>query len=727
MPDDLSSVTNEKHLPASTSTSSVDHTHLPDKATDGAPLDSKSLRSEDIVSSANKLGSLDKPAGTRPSPEVTSRDGQSTSPGKTSLVPTNANDISSTNRDNAHGSNTVSLGDNSQAVGEPDDTSDTSKSRPLKRKLATSTDAKLPETQGMLQGSKKKKPSTNSSSLTANESTTITSGPAVSISRPTTSIASTQGTVPGPPAASAHTQTSTNAAATTQDNASAVPTASAHTQTPTNATATTTQGNAPVATSTSAHTQAPTIAAALQGNASVATTTFAQTQIPTAAHSVAVPPVSTVQLSPIDQVITHLRQRGVRPLGWIQVSPIASGRNLGMDRRIKAVDFKILDLSVGKIIKLDKGKVCRRLASNDVLPTLSQFKTECLDNLQVRATLMNVLILSDSPWKALTELIASCAKNYDEILSRAIQFQHPHRGVILRCARYVRRLVRDSRASITSYSDECAFPDMDRFLRELCARALLTAYDDYLRNARGFFGTLFGSSFALPMTWQARKSCERILGFEHSITDAEWRTPSVVMQRAVNAFSHAMKPRTAQKTNNKDDKLIVKDKELEMANSFTQELKDFETEASLYPGLLLAMNTGPVVDGPHRSNTLPTRIVDHMSVCTRCNPVVRPAPPVRQFFAKDKDTDRIMPSIKVSAASNNADPFNDEERLAFFLKFKAVHAGPAVTSLDGVPMTNAAISLMKWSAIAEVQPGRGIADCIELYNQNIQILSYAQG
>jgi hypothetical protein len=200
----------------------------------------------------------------------------------------------------------------------------------------------------------------------------------------------------------------------------------------------------------------------------------------------------------------------------------------------------------------------------------------------------------------------------------------------------------------------------------------------------------------------------------------------VVIQRAVNAFGHAMKPRTAQKTNNKDDKLIVKDKALEMANCFTQELKDFETEASSYPELLLAINTGPVLNGPNRSSTLPTRIVDHMSVCTGCNPVVRPVPPVHQLFAKDKDTDRIMPSIKVSAASNNADPFTDEEKLAFLLRFKAVHADPAVTSLDGVPLTNAAISLMKWAAIAEVLPGRGIADCIEHYHQNIEILRYAQ-
>jgi hypothetical protein len=86
----------------------------------------------------------------------------------------------------------------------------------------------------------------------------------------------------------------------------------------------------------------------------------------------------------------------------------------------------------------------------------------------------------------------------------------------------------------------------------------------------------------------------------------------------------------------------------------------------------------------------------------------------------------MIPSIKVSAASNNADPFTNEEKLAFFLRFKAVHAAPAVTSLDGVPLTPSAISLLKWAAIAEVLPGRGIADCIGLYHQYIHLLGYAQ-
>lgn len=119
--------------------------------------------------------------------------------------------------------------------------------------------------------------------------------------------------------------------------------------------------------------------------------------------------------------------------------------------------------------------------------------------------MLNFLTLSDSPWKALTGLIASCAKKYDEIVSGTIQFTHPHRPEIMRCARFVRRLVRESRANITYYLDECAFTDMDRFLHELCVRALRTAYYDYLSNADGFFSTLFSSSFRWPMTSEARK------------------------------------------------------------------------------------------------------------------------------------------------------------------------------------------------------------------------------
>jgi hypothetical protein len=397
-----------------------------------------------------------------------------------------------------------------------------------------------------------------------------------------------------------------------------------------------------------------------------------------------------------------------------------------MEGLIDKLEFQILDLSIAKIAKLNKPKVCRWLASNDVLPTLNKFKEECLDNVQVRTAMLNVLILSHAPWMALTELIASCAKNYDEIVAGTIRFNHPHRPEIMHCARFVRRLVRESRANITYYLDECAFPDMDRFLHELCARALLTAYYDYLSNADGFFRTLFRSNFRFPMTSGARKSWKKILGFNGVVTDVEYRTPSLVIHRAVNAFGLAMKPRTLQKTNNNDVKLVVKDGEHAMATRFTHELKEFETVADSRLGLLLAMNAGPVVRGPNRSNMLPTRIVDHMSVCILCNPVVRPAAPVRQLFAKNKVTGLMIPSIKVSAASNNADPFTNEEKLAFFLRFKAVHAAPAVTSLDGVPLTPSAISLLKWAAIAEVLPGRGIADCIGLYHQYIHLLGYAQ-
>lgn len=695
-PDDITSITNEKHQPISTPVSSVERSDLVDKATDGTPPDPDSPSSGNLLSSTNKRDSLDDPAGTRPSPQLTSHDAESTSSGKTSLIPTNANDISSTDGSSAYGSAAVSLEDNSKADAE---SHGTSTSRMLKRKLAAPTDEQLPEAQSLQQSSKKMKPTINSPSPTATESATIDSGSAASASKPATNTAATQG------------------------NASAVATTPAQTQTSTHPVAA--QGSNPAVSTTSTQTGTPANVATTQGNASAVPPTSTQTQNPTIAHNIATPQAPTTQIPPIDLFIAHLRQVcGNPPRLWIESLPPAGERKLGMEKRINKLNFQILALSAVKISKLNKPKLCRWLASNDVLPTLNKFKEECLDNLQVHAAMLNFLVLSDSPWKALTELIASCAKNYDEIVSGTIQFTHPHRPEIMRCARFVRRLVRESRANITYYLDECAFPDMDRFLHELCVRALLTAYYDYLSNADGFFSTLFSSSFRMPMTSEARKLWKEILGFNRAVPDAEYRTPSLVIHRVVNAFGQAMKPRTMQKTNSNDDKLIVKDGELEMASRFTHELKELETEADSHPGLLLAMNSGPALNGPNRSNILPTRIVDHMSVCTQC--IVRSAQPDRQLFEKHRLTGLIVPASKISAASNNADPFTNEEKLAFFLRFKAVHAAPAVTSLDEVPLTPSAISLMKWAAIAEVLPGRGIADCIGLYHQYIHLLRYAQ-
>ena len=356
-----------------------------------------------------------------------------------------------------------------------------------------------------------------------------------------------------------------------------------------------------------------------------------------------------------------------------------------------------------------------------------QFRAECLDNPVVHAGLSNALILANKPWKAEAELIVSCAKDYDDVTSGRIQFNHPHRVAMIRCDKYVRYLVHKSRANIMYYYDECAFPDMDRFLHELCTRALLTAYYDYPHNAKGFFSTLFASSFVVPMTWQTRQSRKRELGFSSSIPEAEYRTPSLTIHRAVDAFGRAMKRKTTQKTNNDDSKLFVTETESQMADHLTKQLKAFETEADAAReadpphDILLAFNAGPVVSGPVRSGTLPARIVDHMSVCTQgCNPVIRPAPPVDQFFARDRDTGCIVPSSKVAAAPNDMDPFTNLEQLILYLRYKAVHSNPPVPFLDGTPLTTTAFELMEWGAIAEVLPGRSIADCITFYKLNIQ-------
>ena len=569
-PDDIASITDQKQLSTSTSISSENHSRFPDKATDGASPDPDSPRSQDLVSSANEIDSLDDPAGTRSLPEVTSHDGLSTSSGKTPLISTDVNEISTTNGDYAHGSNAASLGDNSQADRESDGTAT---SRPLKRKIATpSTDGKLPIAPDMQQSSKKAKYSTDSTSLTATQSAAIGPGSAVSISRPTTSTAGNYG------------------------NDSAVPTATTHTQTPT------------IAPSV------PTV----------------QTHIS--------------QISAIDHAINHFRQLcGQTAALWIDTTPHASElqpkmgkrtNSLGIERRMKLLNLTNLTLSIKKVEKLKEAKVCRWLASNDVLPTLDQFRRQCMENQHIRPLLASALDLLNSPWEQEAEIIASCAKYYHEIRSGTVKFNHPHQRAMMYCAKYVRRLARKSRPTIMYYTDECAIPESDRFLLELCARALLTAYFDYHSNTNGVFRTLFASVFVNSMTWQGRKSREATLGIKGAVTDAEYRTPSLAIHRAAGAFGRAMKFRTMKKTNNTDEQLLVTEPEKKMADRFTKDLKAFETEASSYPDLLLAVNAGLVVAESPESDILPNRIVDHKSVCTLgCKYATTPSPAVQDTFA----------------------------------------------------------------------------------------------
>jgi hypothetical protein len=157
VPDDTIPITDEKHQPTSKSVSSDHHLQFSDKATHGAPSDTENPRSENLVSSVNKLDSLDDPAGTKSSSEATSRDAESTSSGKTSLIPISANSISSTDRDYAHGNTPASRGDSSQDDGKSEDIST---SRLLKRKIApTPTTEQLPKTHGTQHISKKMKSS----------------------------------------------------------------------------------------------------------------------------------------------------------------------------------------------------------------------------------------------------------------------------------------------------------------------------------------------------------------------------------------------------------------------------------------------------------------------------------------------------------------------------------------------------------------------------------------
>lgn len=446
------------------------------------------------------------------------------------------------------------------------------------------------------------------------------------------------------------------------------------------------------------------------------------------------PQSSNVQPSPIDRAINRLRAVCTCPY-WCDTQPLDDEPRLRMDSYVSDFDLTPLELSINKIPDLAHHKVCRWLASNSMLPCLRRFKTACIDDPQTRNEMFHAFNLSNLPWKEESENLAICAKDYNEIISGSIQFTHPHRDAMIKCAFWVRLLVQDSKPIIMYYLDECMFPDMERLHYEQCARALLTAYPDIRTRPTAFMSTLLKSSFAEPMTWQARKLRHDHLGFKKVIGDAEYRTSSIIIQQALIAFGDKMKWKTMQPFNSTDENLKVVDKEHKMATRLTSLLQTSETGADDRPELLLAINNGLALQGPTTSAQLPARIKDHNSTCTLgCNsiihtngaPVSVPIPAKREAFARadmgwiGKPKSLIVPSIKSSPTSHAMHAFTNEEQLGLFVRYKEVHIQwkDRAISEEGVPLSTSQIWLRKWAAIAEVLPGRGVADCIRFYNEH---------
>lgn len=104
VPDDLSPIRNEKHLPPSTPTSSAERSKSVDKATNITTPVPDSPRSEDSVSPVNKLGSLNKFAGTSLSSEGNSQSGKSITPRRASRTFNKAKDTLFSDENRLHDS-----------------------------------------------------------------------------------------------------------------------------------------------------------------------------------------------------------------------------------------------------------------------------------------------------------------------------------------------------------------------------------------------------------------------------------------------------------------------------------------------------------------------------------------------------------------------------------------------------------------------------------------------
>jgi hypothetical protein len=697
VPDDMASITDEKHLPKSTAVSSDGHIDLPDKATDGTSSDSDRPRSEDFVSSANGLGSLNNSAGTSLLPEEHSQAGKSISSARTSQTSGKAKNPSFLNGHHLHGGAASSLANNVQGGAEFNDTSILGSRK--RKNVQSSVHGEVAESQEKQDGDKGSRSSTTSAMSTATKKAKIDTR-----------------------------------------------------------TATSKTDESPKSPKQSKRKSRLNPSASTKGFPTPRKETVRAEEAPSQVQTQQAP---AFYVSPLDRKINALEALvGVNGRSGLccETAPLANQLKLQLQECIADLDLSALEpilkqFPPGKSDRntlLTSEALLLLFASNDIAPVLKQCKETCFDNTNMEDSILFALQETVSPWNKEAEVHASCAMFYSQIEAKKMEFKHKHRDAMMACAMFVRRLVFCmSSYIITQFLDKCMFPDMDRFLFEFGARILLTAYDDLLNNEGGFFTKLLNSPFGAGITSDVRPLWAGHLGLAGTDKDMhQWDSlnPSINVQRAALSFGAAMKSKIKQKQKSStyDNKLLVKQTLYASSASLTDVINQFQEQADCYPDLLVAIGNHPAISDLPKE--VPKKIENHKAMCTvkptcsvkhkratplQDNDAVPSVPTVPTVPNPDEDAlpkklvtgqeyfsqsdGRIIPCRALVDEVGNPDPFTKREELILYKRYKAV---VTVDFIEGGPKNSSKAWWEQWAKVAEVLPGRSVLDCIAYYSAN---------
>lgn len=326
----------------------------------------------------------------------------------------------------------------------------------------------------------------------------------------------------------------------------------------------------------------------------------------------------TGDLRPGDRKIRELEGKvGLAPL-WRSAFPSGNLPTLNLQKLAETIDMAPMKPVLERVTVKDKkpnymvlhpDAVFRWYASHGLATVLAQWWKEVKDNEQMDDDLPFALTSAGTTHTKEAEQLASCAMYLPEIEAKTVVFKHDQRDAMLACAGAVRSLEHCIESHILKFLDPRMFPNVIRYLFEVCARTLITAYCDLMESKKGFFGVLLSSVFAQPMTPEAHDAWEDHLGLSHRILseDLERLTPSIRWQRAALAFGHAMQLERLRNPHFDDRSLVYKEKAMDMNKRLTSLHRALNDEANSFPELLTAFDVAALPPPPR---ALPRRIED---------------------------------------------------------------------------------------------------------------------
>jgi hypothetical protein len=319
---------------------------------------------------------------------------------------------------------------------------------------------------------------------------------------------------------------------------------------------------------------------------------------------------------------------GPDPL-WSTSLPGTSEPSLRLQERSKTLDWQNMDAMLAHFAPekqiLTKDVMLRVFASPGVATILAEWKANVLDPdaLKEEEELCWALTCGDHTNRVEAELLASCAWYLPQVEAERIPFDHDYKNGIMQCAPTLRKLAEGMKPYVMQHLDPSVFPEIERFLYELCTRIVIMAYTElYVDNIGndGFFAVLLASEFAKPRSPEAREKWEDHLGLDHKVLkqSPEFLNPFISIHTAALAYS----PKWGlekKKRKDPDDRVLKVSERAITSNTRLPGLQGIlHGEADSIPRLLAAFD---VTAPPLPPAKLPQRIIRYSTISQPSIPV----------------------------------------------------------------------------------------------------------